>query len=315
MAGWTAADIPDQSGRSAVVTGANSGIGLIAARELAAAGAAVTIACRNEAKGADAAAEISAAAPAADVEVARLDLADLASVREFAAAWPGERLDLLVNNAGVMATPRRETADGFELQLGTNHLGHFALTGLLLGKLRTSAQPRVVTVSSTAHRTGRIDFDDLQGERRYMRWTAYGQSKLANLLFAFELNRRAEAAGLALLSIAAHPGYAATELQSSGPGVGGGVLAALNKGVMWVTNRVVAQSAEAGALPTLYAATFTDLPGGSYIGPDGLFEQRGHPKPVGASGAATDSEKARRLWEVSEQLTGVEFGLPPAAEA
>ena len=170
----------------------------------------------------------------------------------------------------------------------------------------------MVTVSSTAHRVGRIDFDDLQRERRYTRWRAYGQSKLANLLFALELNRRAESAGLALRSMAAHPGYAATELQSSGPGVGGGVGAALNKGVMWVTNKVIAQSAEMEALPTLYAATFEPLPGGSYVGPDGLFEQRGHPKPVGSTGAARDEQAARRLWEVSEELTGVEFGLAPS---
>ena len=310
MSGWSAADIPDQSGRVAVVTGANSGIGLIAARELAVAGAAVKLACRDTAKGESAASEIRESSPGAEVEVLALDLSDLSSVRGFASGLGVERLDLLVNNAGVMATPRRETADGFELQLGTNHLGHFALTGLLLAKLKASPNARVVTVSSSAHRTGRINFDNLQGKRRYMRWSAYGQSKLANLLFAFELNRRAEAAGLALRSMAAHPGYAATNLQSAGPGIGGGITAVLNKTVMAVSNRVIAQSAEMGGLPTLYAATFPDLPGGSYIGPDGPLEQRGHPKPVGSSGAARDPETARRLWEVSQELTGVEFGLP-----
>jgi NAD(P)-dependent dehydrogenase (short-subunit alcohol dehydrogenase family) len=315
MSGWSATDIPDQSGRVAVVTGANSGIGLIAARELARAGAAVTVACRNTGKGEAAAGEIREREPGATVEVRALDLSDLSAVREFASGFRVERLDLLVNNAGVMATPRRETADGFELQLGTNHLGHFALTGLLLAKLKASPEARVVTVSSGAHRTGRINFENLQGERRYMRWSAYGQSKLANLLFAFELNRRAEAAGLVLRSMAAHPGYAATNLQSAGPGIGGGITALFNRTVMAVTNRVIAQSAEMGALPTLYAATFPDLPGGSYIGPDGLLEQRGHPKPVGSSGAARDPETARRLWEVSEELTGVEFGLPAPAPA
>jgi NAD(P)-dependent dehydrogenase (short-subunit alcohol dehydrogenase family) len=312
MSGWSAADIPDQSGRIALVTGANSGIGLVAARELAGAGAAVKLACRDTAKGDVAAAAIRDGFPAAEVEVLEVDLADLGSVRELASGIGVERLDLLVNNAGVMASPRRETADGFELQLGTNHLGHFALTGLLLDKLKASPGARVVTVSSGAHRIGRINFDNLQGERRYMRWNAYGQSKLANLLFAFELNRRAEAAGLALRSMAAHPGYAATNLQSSGPGIGGGITAVLNKTVMAVSNRLIAQSSEMGALPTLYAATFPDLPGGSYIGPDGLLEQRGHPKPVGSSAAARDPKAARRLWEVSEELTGVEFGLPAA---
>jgi NAD(P)-dependent dehydrogenase (short-subunit alcohol dehydrogenase family) len=315
MSAWSTTDIPDQSGRVAVVTGANSGIGLVAARELARAGATVKLACRDTAKGETAASECREGSADAEVEVLALDLSDLSSVRGFASDLAAERIDLLVNNAGVMATPRRETADGFELQLGTNHLGHFALTGLLLDKLRASPDARVVTVSSPAHRTGRISFDNLQGERRYMRWSAYGQSKLANLLFAFELNRRAEAAGLALRSMAAHPGYAATNLQSAGPGIGGGITALLSKSVMAVTNRVIAQSAEMGALPTLYAATFPDLPGGSYIGPDGFRELRGHPKPVGSSGAARDPDTARRLWEVSEELTGVEFGLPATTQA
>ena len=236
---WTAADIPDQTGQTAVVTGANSGIGLIAARELARAGATVVMACRDQGKGEDAIAELRKEVPGAEPQLRRLDLASLASVREFATAVSGQHgsIDLLVNNAGVMATPRRETADGFELQLGTNHLGHFALTGLLLQRLNAGPEPRVVTVTSTAHRTGRINFDDLQGEKRYFRWAAYGQSKLANLLFAYELQRRAEAAGLELRSIAAHPGYSATNLQSAGPGLGGGIGAAFNKSVMAVTNR------------------------------------------------------------------------------
>ncbi len=309
MSGWQASDIPDQSGRTAVVTGSNSGIGLIAARELARAGAAVTLACRDTGKGKTAAESIRSEAPGARVDIASLDLSDLSSVRAFADSFGPAGLDLLINNAGVMATPRRLTADGFELQLGTNHLGHFALTGLLLERLKAGSKPRVVTVSSTAHRTGRIDFDDLQGERRYMRWTAYGQSKLANLLFAFELDRRLRAAGMGLRSMAAHPGYAATNLQAAGPSVGGGIFAALNTSVMWVANRIIAQSAEDGALPTLYAATFPDLPGGTFVGPGGFMEQRGAPRPVSSSRASQDIDDARRLWAVSEELTGVSFGL------
>ena len=308
---WTADDIPDQTGQTAVVTGANSGIGLIAARELARAGATVVMACRDQGKGEDAIADLRKEVPGAEPQLRRLDLASLASVREFATAVSGQHgsIDLLVNNAGVMATPRRETADGFELQLGTNHLGHFALTGLLLQRLNASPEPRVVTVSSTAHRTGRINFDDLQGEKRYFRWAAYGQSKLANLLFAYELQRRAEAAGLELRSIAAHPGYSATNLQSAGPGLGGGIGAVFNKSVMAVTNRLVAQSDEAGALPTLYAATVPELPGGTMIGPDGPFQMRGAPKVVSSSGASHDDQAAIRLWEASERLTGVSFEL------
>ncbi len=302
---WTAEDIPDQSGRTAVVTGANSGLGAITARELARKGAAVVLACRNTEKGEQAAASIRDAAPGAAVEVAKLDLADLNSVHAFAEGLEHDRLDLLVNNAGLMAIPRRETKDGFEMQLGTNHLGHFALTGLLLERLERGSEPRVVTLSSGAHRTVRgIDFDDLQGTKRYFRWTAYGQSKLANLLFAFELQRRAEAARSPLLSMAAHPGYSATNLQSRGGG-GNGLLTRAEDMLMWVSNLVIAQSEEMGALPTLYAATEPGLPGGSYAGPDGIGEQRGHPKLVGTAGAARDEEAARRLWEVSEELTQV----------
>jgi NAD(P)-dependent dehydrogenase (short-subunit alcohol dehydrogenase family) len=309
MARWTTADVPDQRGRVAVVTGANSGLGLVVARELARAGASVVMAVRNTGKGEEAAEGIRQSAQAADVQVERLDLADLGSVRDFAARL-GDRqegLDLLVNNAGVMALPRRTTADGFEMHFGTNHLGHFALTGLLLERLLARPEPRVVTVSSPAHRMGRIAFDNLQGERRYWRWAAYGQSKLANLLFAYELQRRAEAAGLPLRSMAGHPGYAATELQSR---AGDDVLSVLEAGVMAVSNRLLAQDQEMGALPVLYAATVPDLPGGSYVGPDGPFEQRGYPKVVGSSSAARDTEKARRLWEVSEDLTGVRYEFP-----
>ncbi len=308
---WTASDIPDQSGRVAVVTGANSGLGLITARELARAGAKVVIACRDTTKGDQAAAEIRTEIPGADLDVRALDLADLESVRGFAARLGGERdqVDLLINNAGVMAPPRRTTVDGFESQLGTNHLGHFALTGLLLTSLLAAPAPRVVTLSSGAHRIGKMNFDDLQGERSYNNWRAYGQSKLANLLFCFELDRRARAAGTKLMSLAAHPGYAATNLQFAGPA------AFYEKAIMTVTNRVLAQSAEMGALPTLYAATVPDLPGGAFIGPDGFMEQRGHPHIVTATGRAYDEADWRRLWEISEELTGVSYRFGAAAVA
>ncbi|MBA3406867.1 MAG: SDR family oxidoreductase, partial [Solirubrobacterales bacterium] len=297
--GWSSADIPDQSGRRAVVTGANSGIGLIAARELARRGAHVVLACRDMRKGEAALATVRAAG--GDAELVPLDLGDLASVRRFAASREGP-LDLLLNNAGVMAPPRAETADGFELQLGTNHLGHFALTGLLLGNLQAGRAPRVVTVSSAAHRMGRIDFDDLQGERTYRRWRAYGQSKLANLLFMRELDRRALAAGSPLVSVAAHPGYAATNLQFAAPPRHERVVAR-------VLNLLFAQSAEQGALPSLFAATVRDTPGGSYIGPDGRGEARGDPQLVSMSERAQDPETARRLWDVSEALTGVTYAF------
>jgi len=246
------------------------------------------------------------------VRVAALDLADLDSVRAFTEARDDTGLDLLVNNAGVMALPRRTTKDNFEMQLGTNHLGHFALTGLLMPVLEKGDDPRVVTLSSGAHRIGKMNFQDLQGERRYFRWSAYGQSKLANLLFTFELQRRASAAGLQLKSMAAHPGYAATNLQTRGSGSDGGLLTKIEDGVMAVSNKVLAQSDEMGALSTLYAATVKDLPGGSFIGPDGVGEQRGHPHPVDSSSASKDRADARRLWEVSEQLTGVSFDLATA---
>jgi len=298
---WTVDDIPDQRGHRAIVTGANSGLGLVIARELARKGAAVVLACRNQEKGEVALAAVRAAAPGADPELAALDLGSLASVRAFAAAQDAP-LDLLVNNAGLMAPPRATTADGFELQLGTNHLGHFALTGLVLDRLRAAPAPRVVTTSSGMHRYGRIDFDDLQGERRYRRWRAYGQSKLANLLFMLELDRRARAAGSPLVSVAAHPGYAATHLQTAAPPM-------LDRVVLQVVNRVVAQSADRGALPPLYAATVTELPGGSYVGPDGPGELRGSPQLVGMSARAQDPAVARRLWEVSEALTGVTYAF------
>ncbi len=306
---WTAADIPDQSGRLAVVTGANIGLGLATARELARAGATVLLACRNTAKGDEAARQITGAVPDAQLAVWQLDLADLRSVRAFAERFSGEhgRLELLINNAGVMAPPRRTTVDGFESQLGTNHLGHFALTGRLLPALLAATEPRVVTLSSGVHRIGKINFDDPQGERSYNNWRAYGQSKLANLMFCFELARRASDAGSTLKSLAAHPGYAATNLQFAGPAawyerLGGAI-----------GNLVIAQSADMGALPTLYAATVPDLPSGTFIGPDGFMEQRGHPRIVTAAGKAYDQRAWRRLWDVSEELTGVHYEFRAAA--
>ena len=291
-------NLPDMTGRNVIVTGANSGIGRAAASALAGAGARVVLAVRDTAKG-----QAAAAAMPGQTEVRQLDLASLASVREFAAAWDGE-LDLLINNAGVMAPPLSRTADGFELQFGTNHLGHFALTNLLLEHV----SGRVVTVASGAHRMGSIDLEDLNWERRpYSAWRAYGQSKLANLLFTAELQRRLTDAGSAVLATAAHPGYAATNLQFHS---GRRTLDLLSI----IGNRVIAQDEEAGALPTLYAAV-ADVPANSFAGPDGLLEMRGKPKLVGRSKAAKDADVARRLWDASEELTGVRFGLGAAAAA
>ena len=296
---WTAGDLPDMAGRTVIVTGANSGIGRAAAKAFAGRGAAVTLAVRDAAKGEAAAAEM----PCGAVDVRPLDLTSLASVRAFAAEWRGD-IDVLVNNAGVMATPERRTADGFELQIGTNHLGHFALTNLLLPQIRE----RVVTVSSTGHRVGEIHLDDLNWERRpYHSWRAYGQSKLANLLFTTELQRRLADAGSPVRAMAVHPGYSATNLQSR---TGSGLMNVLGA----VGNRIFAQSEEMGALPTLYAAT-QDLPGDSFVGPDGFQQQRGHPTLVGRSSAAQDRVMARGLWELSETLTGVTFPLTSAAAA
>jgi len=307
---WTAGQMPDQHGRTAVVTGSNSGLGLVSARELARHGASVVLACRNTEKGRAAQSSIQAAAPDASVELAELDGGSLASVRSFAQGFLAghEGLDVLINNAGVMAPPRRETADGFELQLGTNLLGHFALTARLIGAMEGRGDARVVTLSSNAHKMGRIDFEDLQSERRYRRWGAYGQSKLADLMFALELDRRLRRAGSTVKSLAAHPGYAATNLQTAAAPIA-------DRLVMQLTNLLVAQSADMGALPSLYAATHPGLEGGSYIGPDGIGEFRGHPHLVSPSRAARDEQVAARLWEVSEELTGVRFELAGTAGA
>jgi NAD(P)-dependent dehydrogenase (short-subunit alcohol dehydrogenase family) len=293
---WTADDLPSLEGRTVVVTGANSGIGRVAARELARAGARVVLAVRDVGRGEQAAADMPGA-----TEVRALDLADLESVRAFARGWEGD-LDILINNAGVMAVPEGRTKDGFEMQIGTNHLGHFALTNLLLPHVRS----RVVTVSSQAHRMGKIRLDDLNWQTGgYDRWRAYGQSKLANLLFTADLQRRLGEAGSDLRATAAHPGYAATNLQQHTGSV-------IQNSLMKIGNLVFAQSDRMGALPMLYAAV-EDIPGTSYVGPGGFKEQRGHPKLVGRSAAASDPDTARRLWELSEELTGVGFPLAPPA--
>jgi NAD(P)-dependent dehydrogenase (short-subunit alcohol dehydrogenase family) len=287
---WTAADLPDQAGRTIVITGANSGIGLTAARALADAGARVVLAVRDEEKGRRAAETIEG-----HTEVRRLDLADLGSIRAFAAGWEGD-LHVLINNAGIMAVPEARTADGFESQLGTNHLGPFALTGLLLEHVAD----RVVTLASLMHRFGRIGLDDPNFERRrYRRWVAYNQSKLANLLFTLELQRRLAAAGSPVRALAAHPGWTVTNLQSHSG-------SRLQHVGMAIGNRVIGQSDVQGALPTLYAAT-QDLAGGSYVGPGGRGELHGPPALASRSRAARDGELARRLWDLSERLTGVRY--------
>ncbi|HUA10607.1 MAG TPA: oxidoreductase [Solirubrobacteraceae bacterium] len=304
---WTAEQIPDQAGRKFIVTGANSGLGLSTCEALAAHDAHVVMACRDLAKGERARQQVLAGAPEAHVELAPLDLADLSSVAAFAASEQASGpLDVLINNAGLMAPPRGETKDGFELQFGTNHLGHFALTAQLIDRMPASTDPRVVTVASGAHHMGRMSFEDPMAKRHYFRWSQYARSKLANLLFAFELDRRLRAAGSPIKSVAAHPGYAATNLQSAAP-------PALDRAVMKVMNPLVAQSADLGALPQLFAATAPGVNSGDYYGPDGVGEFRGHPRRVGASGAARNEQDAARLWALSEELTGVSFAVPAAA--
>jgi NAD(P)-dependent dehydrogenase (short-subunit alcohol dehydrogenase family) len=299
MTSWSTADVPDQSGRVALVTGANSGLGFHTSLELARRGARVLMACRDQGRGQAALDRLRGEVPDAAAELVPLDLASLASVRAAAAeiGLRTPRLDVLVNNAGVMAIPRSTTADGFEMQLGTNHLGPFALTGLLLPQVLAAPAGRVVVVASDAAKWGRMRFDDLMGERSYMRWSAYGQSKLANLLFFRELTRRA---GGRLVVAAAHPGYAATNLQTA-PGIPGRVMA--------LGNRLIAQSDAEGALPQLYAATMPDVRSGTYYGPKGLFGLRGAPHEVTPIKAAQDDAAATRLWTVSEDLTGVTYDL------
>ncbi len=305
MASWTPAEMPDLKGRVAIVTGASSGIGEAAAFSLAAKGASVILAVRNQAKGEATLARLRASQPSADVKISIVDMADLASIRSFSArtldAQP--QIDILLNNAGLGMQPARAvTVDGFERQFATNHLGQFALTGLLLPGLLRAPSARVVAISSIAHRRGAIDFDDLQGASRYGGLKAYGQSKLANLLFAFELDRRSEAAGFSLVSVAAHPGVSNTGFMAA---VG------LPKPITMLTNvamRVIAQGADRGSLPGLYAATMPNVQGGQYFGPNGAGELRGSPVPAAISVQARDEAVALRLWSESERLTGVTYG-------
>ncbi|MHA0285349.1 SDR family NAD(P)-dependent oxidoreductase [Mycobacterium sp. C3-094] len=295
MTTWTEADIPDQTGRTAVITGANTGLGFETAKALAAKGATVVVAVRNTDKGKDAVRRIQQTAPESTVVLQQLDLSSLASVRAAADRLKSDHatIDLLINNAGVMYTPRQETADGFELQFGTNHLGHFALTGLLLDRVTAAPAGRIVTVSSIGHRIrASIHFDDLQLERRYNRVVAYGQSKLANLLFTYELQRRLAAAGSPASALAAHPGGSNTDLGRHLP-------------LLDPVFRAVSQSAATGALPTLRAATDPAARGGQYYGPSGPFELRGYPEVVDSSKQSKDVELQRRLWTVSEELTGI----------
>ncbi|MGW0753862.1 oxidoreductase [Streptomyces sp. NPDC002587] len=309
MPGWNATNIPDQSGRTAVVTGANSGIGYVTARELARRGASVVLACRSAARGRAAEVRLRSEVPGAEVEFAALDLADLASVREFATAYGQRResLDLLVNNAGVMALPFGRTADGFETQFGVNHLGHFALTGLLLPRLRAAAPgARIVTVSSGFHALADVDLDDLDGERGYRRWIAYGRSKTANLLFTHELSRRFAAAGATLVAAAAHPGYASSNLHAGASKLEGPTL---NSRVAAFGNAVVAQPASSGALPTLYAATAPGVRPDDFIGP--RFGWRGAPVRSWRAKRTFDDNSGELLWAASEKLTGISYASLP----
>jgi NAD(P)-dependent dehydrogenase (short-subunit alcohol dehydrogenase family) len=296
MARWTANDIPDQTGRTAIVTGANTGIGFETAAALAANGATVIMACRNRRKAEDAMAAIRGRSANAALELIELDLASLASIERFAENYRADhdRLDLLINNAGVMIPPFGKTEDGFELQFGCNHLGHFALTGRLIDLTLATPGARIVTVSSLAHKVGKIDFENLNAEKGYDKAVAYGRSKLANLLFTFELQRRLEAAESEVSATAAHPGWAGTDLQR-------------HSRIIRFFNAFFAQSPLMGALSTLRAATDPGARGGDYFGPRGIFEMRGCPVRVAASRAAGNERDAQRLWEVSEQLTEVSF--------
>jgi NAD(P)-dependent dehydrogenase (short-subunit alcohol dehydrogenase family) len=305
---WTTAEMPSLEGKIAIVTGANSGLGLYTSIGLAEAGATVIMACRDPIKAATSLQEVREQAPDGTVETMALDLASLDSVKTFAAAFSDRfpQLDILCNNAGVMAVPYAKTRDGFEMQIGTNHFGHFALTGRLLDKLNAAPAARVVNVASMAHNwTRAMDLDDPFFEhKRYSRWDAYGKSKLANLLFTFELDRRLKKAGARTLSAAAHPGYSATNLGFVGPAL---EKSAVGKLAMSLGNALFAQPASMGALPTLYAAADAGVAGGDYIGPDGLREMRGYPKKVGCRKLARDEDLQGRLWKLSEKLTGVQY--------
>ncbi len=305
---WTTAQIPDQTGHVVVITGANSGIGLEAARMFAAKGAHVVLACRNPAKATDAESLVRAETPSASVEVMALDVSRLASVRAFAEAFRAKhsRLDVLCNNAGVMALPPSLTEDGFDIQMATNHLGHFALTGLLLDVLKSTGSARVVNVSSGMHHVGGDRFEAMMEGKRLNPWLVYGQTKLANVLFANELDRRATAAGLGFHALTCHPGYAATNLQGTSAAAGGAF--GYSEGVAAFMNRFLAQPSAVGAWPTLFAATSPEARGGDYIGPGGITETSGPPVRSKASRAARNPDLARRLWAISVKATGVDYG-------
>ncbi len=312
MTDWSTADIPPLNGRTAVITGATGGLGYETALALAGAGAKVVLTGRNEAKGRDALQAIRRQFPNAEIAYDTIDLANLASVAEFASRYAAAHasLDLLVNNAGVMALPQRQvTSDGFEMQLGTNYLGHYALTAHLLPLLRQGDHPRVVNLSSLAHRSGAINFGDLQSAKSYSSWKAYCQSKLAMLMFALDLQRRSDAGGWGLMSNAAHPGFARTDLIANGPGANS-LMSQLGRFVQ----PLISQSAAEGALPTLFAATSSDAKPAGYYGPNGFYEMKGPPAPAKIMPQAKDAGAAARLWDVSAALTGVSFA-PVAAAA
>jgi NAD(P)-dependent dehydrogenase (short-subunit alcohol dehydrogenase family) len=308
MPPWTAANVPNLTGRSVIVTGSNSGLGFETALQLARHGATVTLAVRDTTKGDQAASAMRANAPGIEVHVGRLDVSDLDSVRTFAKAWSSEHpqgLDLLINNAGIMATPQRKSAQGFEMQLATTHLGHFALTGLLFPALVAVPNSRVVNVSSLAHRMVKgFNFQDPMGTKKYRAWGAYGQSKLANLLFTTEFSRRLELGDYSVGAVAAHPGFSATNLQGAASKMRGN---SLEFRVTQLMNSVIAQSAEMGALPILFAATAPGLPNDSFIGPADKWQTRGYPTLVDRTDAAKDPLSARRLWDWSEEITGVSY--------
>jgi len=304
---WTEGDIGDQTGRTILITGANSGIGYEAARALAQHGAHVVLACRTREKADDAVARIDSSNPSGSTEILEMDLADLDSVADAASRFASghERLDVLVNNAGLMATPQQQTAQGFEMQFGVNHLGHFALTGHLIELLMASGPARVVSISSQGHRPGKIRFEDVNSEKQYSPWPAYFQSKLANLLFIRELQRRLALTESEVIAVAAHPGVSSTNLGHESSGM----LTSMMQRARPVFDRFVSQSAAMGALPTLRSAVDPSVEGGDYFGPDGFGEQRGHPVKVGSSRRAKDDAAAGRLWELSEHLTAVTYPI------
>lgn len=305
---WSILDIPDQSGKVAIVTGANIGTGFEVSKALASKGAEVIMACRSVEKGESAVEKIKKEFPKSSLKVMDLDLAELSSIKNFSQLFHEnyESLDILCNNAGIMATPKLKSKDGFELQLGTNHLGHFALTGLLMDIILRTPKSRIVNVSSAAHRSGKIDFDDIMKEKEYSRFSAYSQSKLANLLFTYELQRKLEEEAHSTISVGAHPGLAATNLVLSGPGYGRGRIL---KSIMSFFSKLISQSAEMGALPILYASISLDVDGGDYIGPGGFRGMRGYPKKEESSKESYDQEVAKKLWDISTELTKTKYNF------